>query len=112
MPAPDGPAIAGQVGQTFVGAPAIGIDSASGSSSDPGTGEQFVLARNTDDGYLYQSNETAESSGVFGPFGLANGQSNPASTDPVVAPFGGSGNNFHWIAAYLDSAASPKLIHQ
>jgi len=104
--------IAGQVGQTFVGAPALGIDSASGSSSDPGTGEQFVLARNTDDSYLYQSNETAEASGVFGPFGLANGQSNPASTDPVVAPFGGSANNFHWIAAYLDSAASPKLIHQ
>lgn len=104
--------IAGQVGQTFVGAPALGIDSASGSSSDPGTGEQFVLARNTDDSYLYQSNETAESSGVFGPYGLANGQSNPASTDPVVAPFGGSGNNFHWIAAYLDSAASPRLIHQ
>lgn len=104
--------IAGQVGQTFVGAPAIDIDAASGSSSDPGTGEQFVLARNPDDGYLYQSNETAESSGIFGPFFLASGQVNPASTDPVVAPFGGSGNNFHWVAAYLDSVASPKLIHQ
>lgn len=104
--------IASEPGQSFTGGPALGVDSASGSSSDPGTGEQFVLARSAADGYLYQSNETAESSGVFGPFGLANGQGNPASTDPVVAAFGGSGNNFHWIAAYLDSAASPKLIHQ
>ncbi len=104
--------IVAEPGQSFAGAPAIGVDSASGSSSDPGTGKQFVLARSAADGYLYQSNETAESSGVFGSFGLANGQGNPASTDPVVAAFGGSGNNFHWIAAYLDSAASPKLIHQ
>ena len=104
--------IAAEVGQSFTGAPALGVDSASGSSSDPGTGKQFVLARSAIDNRLYQSDETAESSGVFGPFGLANGQSNPASTDPVVAAFGGSGNNFHWIAAYLDSTASPKLIHQ
>jgi len=94
---------------TFVGGPAVGIDL--GSGTDPGTGKAFLLARSAEDGYLYQVDETTEASGVWGEWYLVPGQNAPAGTDATVTPFGGSGNNFHWVGAYLDSNASPHLVH-
>ncbi|MDQ1742123.1 MAG: hypothetical protein QOE23_462 [Pseudonocardiales bacterium] len=93
----------------FVGGPAVGIDL--GSGTNPGTGKAFLLARGAADGYLYQVDETGVANGVWGEWYLVPGQSAAADTDATVAPFGGSGNNFHWIASYLDVNGAPKLIH-
>jgi hypothetical protein len=103
---------AGSAGMSpaFIGAPAVGIDLGSGTS--PGTGKAFLLARSADDGYLYQVDETGPASGVWGEWYLVPGQPATAGTDATVTPFGGGANNFHWIAAYLDSTATPRLIHQ
>ncbi len=97
------------VSPTFVGGPAVGIDL--GSGTDPGTGKAFVLARGAADGYLYQLDESGVATGTWGEWYLVPGQSTAAGTDPTVTSFGGSGNNFHWIASYLDINNSPKLLH-
>jgi hypothetical protein len=94
---------------TFVGGPAVGIDL--GSGTNPGTGKAFLLARSVEDGYLYQVDETSEASGVWSEWYQVPGQSAPAGTDATVTPFGGGANNFHWVAAYLDSNATPHLLH-
>ena len=94
---------------TFVGGPAVGIDL--GSGSDPGTGKAFVLARGAVDGYLYQIDETGVATGTWTEWSQVSGQTAPAGTDAAVTPFGGSANNFHWIATYRDINGSPKLIH-
>ena len=102
---------AGSAGVTpaFTGGPAVGIDL--GSGTDPGTGKAFVLARSAADGYLYQVDETGAATGVWGEWYLAPGQSAAARTDATVTAFSGSGNNFHWVAAYLDINGAPQLIH-
>ncbi len=97
------------VAPSFIGGPAAGIDF--GSGTNPGTGKAFLIARGAQDGYLYQVDETSEASGVWGEWYQVPGQAAPAGTDVCVAPFGGSGNNFHWVGAYLDSNASPHLLH-
>jgi len=94
---------------TFTGGPAVGIDLGSGTS--PGTGDAFLLARSADDGYLYQVDETGPASGVWGEWYLVPGQTSTAGTDASVTPFDGGANNFHWIAGYLDSTATPRIIH-
>lgn len=96
------------VSPTFVGGPAVGIDL--GSGTDPGTGKAFVLARSAADGYLYQVDEAGVATGTWGEWSPVSGQS-AAGTDATVTPFGGSGNNFHWIAAYRDINGSPQIIH-
>ncbi len=63
------------------------------------------------DGYLYQVDETGVANGIWGEWYLVAGQSAAADTDATVTPFGGSGNNFRWIASYLDVNGAPKLIH-
>ena len=97
------------VAPAFVGGPAVGIDL--GSGTNPGTGKAFLLARGAADGYLYQVDETGVANGIWGEWYLVAGQSAAADTDATVTPFGGSGNNFHWIASYLDVNGAPRLIH-
>ena len=70
-----------------------------------------MLARSAADGYLYQVDETGAATGVWGEWYLAPGQSAAARTDATVTAFSGSGNNFHWVAAYLDINGAPQLIH-
>lgn len=106
---PAGWTTVGTAGATFVGAPAVGIDL--GSGTDPGTGKAFILIRNAIDNYLYQADETGEATGLWQDWHLVPGQSNPAGTDATVTSFAGSANNFHWIACYLDSSATPRIIH-
>ncbi len=102
---------AGSAGITpaFTGGPAVGIDL--GSGTNPGTGKAFLLARGAVDGYLYQVDETGAASGVWGEWYLLPGQTAAAGTDATVTSFGGSGNNFHWIATYLDVNDAPRIIH-
>ncbi len=99
-------------GHTFIGDPAVAIDTPLGSSSAAGTDDQSILVRDSQDSYLYESDETSAGTGTFGAWFLVAGQNNPAATDPVAIAFGGSGNNFNWIAAALDTTGARELVHR
>jgi len=94
-------------GHQFVGAPALTLDQDRASSTDPGTDECVILMRESQDGEIYESDETAEASDQFGPWLQPTRAA--ASTDPSAIQVGGVAS-YHWVGAYIDVNATPTPI--